>query len=164
MAIKDKYFTISEAAREMNVTRQTISRWISQGKLVGEKIGRETLIKKKDLSEYQQQQLIGVAAEQIVGLFYRIYTDYCQEKGYIKLTERVTEVIIRTKEYAQFAVEGLDGTSRKIKFSAEEDEEVTNKLVIPKLAVYLKDFSNTLNAQVTRFIGSNLLKESKGGE
>jgi excisionase family DNA binding protein len=57
MALKDKYFTISEAAREMDVTRQTISRWIAEGKFLGEKIGRETLIKKDDVYEYQGQRV-----------------------------------------------------------------------------------------------------------
>jgi len=53
MALKDKYFTISEAAEEVGVTRQTISRWISRGKFPAEKIGREALIYKDDLRRYQ---------------------------------------------------------------------------------------------------------------
>ena len=51
MAIKNKYLTVSEAARLLGVTRQTISRWMSDKKLRGEKIGREVLINKKTLSK-----------------------------------------------------------------------------------------------------------------
>jgi len=71
MALKDNYFTISEAARELNVTRQTISRWVANGRLAGEKIGRETLISRKELFEYQRHQLTDTAAHQIVALMYR---------------------------------------------------------------------------------------------
>lgn len=56
MALKDKYCTISEAAKEVGVTRQTVSRWIKDGKLPVEKIGRETLIEKKRIHEYAEFQ------------------------------------------------------------------------------------------------------------
>lgn len=52
MELKDKYYTISEAAQELGVTRQTISRWISEGRLVAETIGREKLIDKEQLDEF----------------------------------------------------------------------------------------------------------------
>ncbi len=53
MAIKDEYFTISETAKELGVTRQTISRWVAKGKITTEKIGRERLIKKEDIEKYK---------------------------------------------------------------------------------------------------------------
>jgi len=56
MALKDRYFTISDAAKEVGVTRQTVSRWITEGKLLVEKIGRETLIEKKVIHEYAEFQ------------------------------------------------------------------------------------------------------------
>jgi excisionase family DNA binding protein len=56
MALKDKYCTISEAAEEVGVTRQTVSRWIKDGKLPVEKIGRETLIEKKVIHKYAEFQ------------------------------------------------------------------------------------------------------------
>lgn len=49
--LADKYFTISQAAKEVGVTRQTISRWITTGLLPAEKIGREKLILKPDLQK-----------------------------------------------------------------------------------------------------------------
>jgi excisionase family DNA binding protein len=52
MELKEKYCTVSEAAEELGVTRQTVSRWISDGKLVAETIGREKLIDKKQLDQF----------------------------------------------------------------------------------------------------------------
>jgi excisionase family DNA binding protein len=49
MALQDEYSTISEAARDLGVTRQTVSRWIASGQLPAERIGREKLIKKEDI-------------------------------------------------------------------------------------------------------------------
>ncbi len=49
MEIKDKYFTISEAAKFLQVTRQTVSRYIKQGWIHAEKIGRERVIAKQEL-------------------------------------------------------------------------------------------------------------------
>ena len=38
MAIKDVYFTMAEAAKELNVSRQTIYRWIADKKFPIEKM------------------------------------------------------------------------------------------------------------------------------
>jgi excisionase family DNA binding protein len=51
MALKDSYFTITQAAKELGVTRQTISRWIEQGKLSAERVGREILIAKQEFDK-----------------------------------------------------------------------------------------------------------------
>lgn len=47
MALSDEYFTISQAAEQVGVTRQTIARWIKEGRLTAERIGRECLIPKQ---------------------------------------------------------------------------------------------------------------------
>jgi len=49
MSIKDSYFTISEASKELGVSRQAISRWIAKGKIIAETVGREKLIAKDSL-------------------------------------------------------------------------------------------------------------------
>jgi excisionase family DNA binding protein len=51
MGIKDNYYTLSEAAKELDVTRQTVFRWIKDGKMPAEKMGRETLIEKSVVIE-----------------------------------------------------------------------------------------------------------------
>jgi excisionase family DNA binding protein len=66
VALKDSYFTITQAARELGVTRQTISRWIELGKLTAEKVGRETLIAKQEFNkpEFKIQKMRTSVAKQ----------------------------------------------------------------------------------------------------
>jgi excisionase family DNA binding protein len=64
MALKDKYMTVAEAAREYKVTRQTISRWINEGRVEVEKVGREKLINKRSFEKYLKKKV-----EKILGKF-----------------------------------------------------------------------------------------------
>jgi excisionase family DNA binding protein len=162
MALKDKYYTISEAARELNVTRQTISRWVASGKVYGERIGRETLIEKKKLFEYKKDKLVGAAAKQIADLICGIYTDYCQEKGYIKAVERVTDVE-PGKDSVELTVQRLDGTSWALNISGQENREIL-RLVEPKLIKYLEDFSTDMMEKARQLVGNNLPEEIRGGK
>jgi excisionase family DNA binding protein len=50
MTIKDEYLTISQAAKLLGTTRQTVSRWIRQNRITFEQVGREKLIKKESLN------------------------------------------------------------------------------------------------------------------
>jgi len=52
MAIKDMYYTVSEAAKELDTSRQTIYRWIANNKIPIEKIGGVVLVEKKAVDEY----------------------------------------------------------------------------------------------------------------
>ena len=56
MGIKDIYLTISETAKELNVSKQTIYRWLAENKFPSEKIGGVVLIDKKSVLEYKTQQ------------------------------------------------------------------------------------------------------------
>jgi excisionase family DNA binding protein len=58
MALKDEYFTIAEAAKEIRVTRQTISRWVRDGVILTEKVGRTVLIRKQELYDYNEKRLL----------------------------------------------------------------------------------------------------------
>jgi excisionase family DNA binding protein len=49
MPLKDQYMTISQAAKHLGVTRQTVSRWINAGDISAEKVGREKLIPKGEV-------------------------------------------------------------------------------------------------------------------
>ena len=51
MALKDKYFTISGTAKKIGVARQTVSRWIKEGQLNAERVGRETLIAVEEIDK-----------------------------------------------------------------------------------------------------------------
>jgi len=46
---KIRYCTVSEAADRLKVTRQTVYRWITSGKIKTEKIGREIVINRIEL-------------------------------------------------------------------------------------------------------------------
>jgi excisionase family DNA binding protein len=49
MQITDYFLTISQTAKLLNVTRQTISRWVKVGQLNSQHIGREVLISKREI-------------------------------------------------------------------------------------------------------------------
>jgi excisionase family DNA binding protein len=57
MAVKDNYYTISEAAKAIGVARQTVSHWINDGKIPAEKVGRAMLIDKQKLHQYNNERL-----------------------------------------------------------------------------------------------------------
>lgn len=164
MALKDKYFTISEAAKELRVTRQTISRWITQGKIPAEKVGRETLIKKKDLHEYQRRRLSYEAAGQIINLLNVELNDYCREKGYIS-TDEVVKWDAPELGYGEFLAQKPDGTHRIFKLSEEEWDEMAASYFKPKLKAFLRDFAQI----ATKILKKSITKESspksgKGGK
>ncbi len=57
MPLTDNYYTVAEAADELNVTRQTIYRWIDNKTIKAEKIGRETLIEKSEVFRYKDEKV-----------------------------------------------------------------------------------------------------------
>jgi len=137
MALKDSYCTISEAAKDLGGTRQTISRWIRQGKISGEKIGREMLIKKSDLRASQSKRVAYAAADKVMGLMNEEITKYCREKGYIADNEAIEvvgegHVIIPTRK--------ID--DRLMKLSRGDWEEI-NTRCRPKLAELLHDLTQS---------------------
>ncbi len=160
MALKDEYFTISEAAKDIGVTRQTISRWIAELDIPVEKIGRVTLIKREDL-KYQRMRLSFAAANQVVALMYRGYTDYCKEKGYITAIERVTKVTAGISD-VNVSVESFDGSSRKIKISAKQNAEIHSR-VKEGLAEFLFEFDRDMKKRFQQFAISGT-KSKRGGK
>ena len=142
MALKDNYLTISEAAKQLKVTRQTISRWIAKGYVPAEKIGRETLIKKKDLHQYHRRRLSEAAAESIVALYKATAEDYLREKGYI---------------VGRGHVEIVGPDEDNIGLSDEEKDEVLSRFR-PILEGFLKDFAQNVGRK------GNLPKNNKGGK
>jgi len=129
MALKDDYITITEAAKQLKVTRQTISRWVAKGYVPGEKIGRETLIKKKDLQKYHRWKLSEAAADSIMALYTATVGDVFREKGRMK---------------PGFHVEfPSDEDDDVIHLSSEEKDEV-NRRMKPILAEILKELNSKI--------------------
>ena len=51
--VKREFYTNGEAAAVLGVARQTVWRWISEGKLEGHRLGREVLIEKALVKKLQ---------------------------------------------------------------------------------------------------------------
>ena len=49
MKICNKYYTVTQVAKALNVTRQTVSRWNRLGLIHGERIGRQIIFKRADI-------------------------------------------------------------------------------------------------------------------
>jgi len=49
-----KFYTISETAKALRVTPQTIRAWLKQGKINSQRIGRPILITENNLKEFLQ--------------------------------------------------------------------------------------------------------------
>lgn len=71
MALKDSYFTVAQAAEELGVTRKTISRWLADGKLSAEKVGREKLIPRVDVAYMERSSHAGYLAPAFWGVIRR---------------------------------------------------------------------------------------------
>lgn len=66
MALKDRYFSISQAADKLGVTRQSVHRWVTTGEISSEKVGRETLIKKTEIKRYMDERRMRRTANRIM--------------------------------------------------------------------------------------------------
>jgi excisionase family DNA binding protein len=124
MALKDKYFTVSEAAKIAGVTRQTISRWIAEGHLIPEKVGRHVLIEKKDFGHYlRRQNIYRMAAQIIDGVTDRIRQEYKYTEedkiGFLKLDFK--------KDIFHFSVVRKDGTHEVVSVSVSKPEKLSSK-------------------------------------
>lgn len=107
MALKDSYFTISQAAKHLGVTRQTVSRWVAEGKLLTEKVGRETLIEKAELERYRVDQAILEGATRIIdGMI-----DFIREKYRYTDEDVVNFIKFDHRKTFWFSVKKADSTS-----------------------------------------------------
>ncbi len=53
---REKYLTVPEAARYLQVNEETIRRNVRSGRLKAEKIGNQWFIRKNDLPSYEEVQ------------------------------------------------------------------------------------------------------------
>lgn len=54
--VRDMYFTIGNAAKELGVTRMTLWRWMQSNKLQGYRLGREIFIEKADIERLKRER------------------------------------------------------------------------------------------------------------
>ena len=141
MALKDEYLTISQAAKELKVTRQTISRWIAKKYVSVERVGRVALIKKEDLQKYRMWKLSEAASDSIMALYTATVGDVFREKGRMKQSQHV--------EFAE------DGDNNVIHLSDEEKAKVDSRMK-PILAEILKELHSKIK--------DNAPKKNQGGK
>jgi len=109
MALKDMYFSISEAAEELKVSRQTIYRWIADKKIPSEKVGGVILVEKVAINKYAIER----ATEFISSMFDSLSFDALrQELGYAD-KDRI-ERVGSERDYAVFLVTRENDTKEKV--------------------------------------------------
>lgn len=109
MVIKDLYFTISEAAKELGVSRQTIYRWINDKKIPTEKIGGIVLIEKIKIQERKTQS----ERESFTQLVGNYMTEEFKKQFLTKDTDDI-EVLPDEEGFLVFKITNKDGTQKKI--------------------------------------------------
>jgi excisionase family DNA binding protein len=110
MALKDTYFTISEAAKALNVSRQTIYRWIADKKIASEKVGGVILVEKKAIQES--------ALKNFFESFSRMMDNYSVEYVRKKCGYKEEDKIVRgksEKDYLVFLITTKNGNCEKVK-------------------------------------------------
>jgi excisionase family DNA binding protein len=138
MALKDKYYTISQAAKHVGVTRQTISRWIKEGRLHGERIGRETLIDKEEVNKHR---FSWIASGHILRFIYDMRTDYCRKRFGLSDDERLEKIVTRKgKHYMIINKKGEKERSMELPIPMEQYRKEFREHVRPVLASYLREF------------------------
>lgn len=110
MVLKEKYFTISEAAEKLGVTRQTLSRWVKQRKFPVERIGRETLIEKARLQTYTLNEL----QDDIARLIIRLLAFYVEVAYQYTRRDIIKLVNIGKNGVFHFSVVRKDGTEERV--------------------------------------------------
>lgn len=134
MALKDKYFTISQAAKEMGVTRQTITRWVKDGNLSTEEIGRETLIKRTELNKYAKfQRNLPFIAWSVNEAKLIVRKKY----GYTSEDKLIFNTFNTDKEYGvfMFKVVRKDGTQELVNVKADLETKMDSKIKGPIVAL-----------------------------
>ena len=122
MSIKDTYYTISEAAKELNVSRQTIYRWIADNKIPTEKVGGIILVEKQPIQKYAVKRGLEFFREMLDGLaidYLRRELSYTNEYKIKRVANRGDDLV--------FLVTRQNGTSEKVLVGGAEVAIAMNK-------------------------------------
>jgi putative molybdopterin biosynthesis protein len=58
LAVEERFFTVEEVAGSLQVSDQTVRRWVKSGKLAAFKPGKELRIRAKDLEEFLEARKV----------------------------------------------------------------------------------------------------------
>ena len=109
--LKDRYFTVSQAAAELKVSRQTVSHWIKEGKLTAERIGREALIEKVEVERVGDE----MNREMLMAQFVRTIRRRC----YYTKDDKIEEIAPRGR-CLRFRVTRSDGVQQMVRLPFDE--------------------------------------------
>ena len=132
MALKDEYFTISEAAQMVGVTRQTVSRWIKEGELFAEKIGREVVIRQDKLLQYKCSKVVerfGEALSMMAELWLRIEFEEYSSGDKFELSDISSDGVF------QFNVIRKNGASDILKAKTRIELAKKGKRLLPRIKI-----------------------------
>lgn len=114
MALKDNYFTVTEAAERVGVTRQTVYRWIRQREFPIEQIGKEILIEKKPFQKYFFDKMREESASLIIDTI-KIFTQAEYEYGW---RDKFELIDVKKNNIFQFRVTKKDGMEETVNVKA----------------------------------------------
>ena len=137
MALKDRYLTISEAAKELAVSRQTIYRWIADNKISAEKIGGLVLINKKAIQEYKRKMS---TKSWVTWMDDFVMNSIRQKQGYTDMDKM--ERLPNEGKNVIYLVTREDGIREKVKIGSIQiilDLDVGQDVVPEKATVEMKD-------------------------
>lgn len=115
MALKDRYFTVSEAAKKLEVSRQTVYRWIEDNEIPTESVGGVTLIKKKTLNKYMRKKEL----EAMKRYYDNLYIEQIRKE--LKYSDKDMIEEVNTEDgYAVYHVVRQDGKQEMVKVGGVE--------------------------------------------
>ncbi len=153
MALKDEYLTVSQVAKEFGVTRQTVSRWIANGYVDVERIGRVALIPKRDVVVYRNWRLREAASDSMIALYEATVSDILKDSGRLEPGEHVRIVDGNS-------VEAGDVTIRL----SEDDKTVIDKHMRPILEDILGELYTRMKSVIPKKKKPAKQRRKKPGE
>jgi excisionase family DNA binding protein len=115
MALKNTYFTISEAAKELGVSRQTVYRWIEDEKIPKEKIGGVILVRKQAIRNFMRKK-----GRESFFQYMDSRLEGAIRKEFGFKSEDSLEEIKGGEDYEAYLVTHKDGSQEKVRFSGVE--------------------------------------------
>lgn len=113
MKLSDEYATVSQAASYLDVTRQTVWRWIKAGNLPSEKIGNQILVKISGIFEHEDN-LVAAAIMRRILFLARLYLRH-PSRGYKETEGDILEFQdISDDNIYQFIIHKKNGKTKRV--------------------------------------------------
>jgi excisionase family DNA binding protein len=152
VGLKDLYFTIAEAAKELKVSKQTVYRWIEDEKIPTEKIGGIVLVEKKEIQKKVTKKVI----DTLTSSFDNTIVEFL--KKHLKLNENdIVQSSQNENDTFSFLVTHKNGDKSKV---AIEQLNITFSMNLKNNAPFITDVSFE-NMKVTEIKGAKKVKNKE---